>query len=103
MNDVTDMDIRIVYVMVFPDGTDVPLDDCKDLRREIEDAIQWLPYGRKCRIGNLVRPQFWLPKRNPRRRALGHVLAYWVSRGELPLEFVDPWYVTNKRYQRRRT
>ena len=63
--------------------------------------FEWLPPGVTCGIENLVTPKFWLPKRNRRRRDLGRCLAYWVAKGELPLEFVGDWRRTNKRYRRR--
>jgi hypothetical protein len=72
-----------------------------ELRRQIEDALQWLPYGVACKIDHLVTPEFWLPKSHALRRDLGRCLAYWVSNRELPLEFVGPARATNKRYRRR--
>jgi len=101
MNDVTETDVYIVYIMVLPNGTAVPKVEYDELRREVEDAIGWLPFGVPCSIENLVTPKFWLPKRNRRRRDLGRCLAYWVAKGALPLEFVGPAVRTNKRYRLR--
>jgi len=101
MNDPTDTKIRTVYIMVLPNGTCVRKDLYDELRRQVEDALRWLPPGVTCHIEHLVRPQYWLPIRKSTRRRLGRCLAYWVANGELPLEFVDPWRVTHKRYRRR--
>jgi hypothetical protein len=101
MNDLTDMSIRIAYVMVLPNGTCVRKDLYDELRRQVEDALNWLPPDVPCRIEHLVTPRFWLPLRKSLRRRLGRCLAYWVASGELPLEFVDLWRVTHKRYRRR--
>jgi len=101
MNDVTDQAIRLEYIIVLPNGTCIPKVLHDELRRQVEDALDWLPPDVTCRIEHLVTPRFWLPLRKSQRRRLGRCLAHWVSRRELALEFVGPWHVTHKRYRRR--
>ena len=101
MNNPTDSVDEVVYFVVLPNGTEVPKDVYDEFRREIEDALNWLPPGVPCRIDQLVTPRFWLPKGNALRRDLGRCLAHWVKNGELPLEFVGDRRSTNKRYRRR--
>ena len=53
-------EVCIVYIL--PNGTEVPRDLYRELRRQVEAAIQWLPPGVTCAIGDLVTPEFWLPR-----------------------------------------
>jgi len=88
-------------ILLLSNGIQIPRVEHDEFRREVQDALRWLPYGVSCRIEHLVRPRFWLPKQSRQRRLLGRCLAYWVTNGELPLEFVGPRRATNKRYRRR--
>jgi hypothetical protein len=89
-----------VYVML-PNGTCVPQVLCMELRRQVEDALRWLPPGVTCGIGELVTPSFWLPLGKRDRSKLGQCLAHWVVVGELPLKFAGPAKRPNKRYRLR--
>ena len=62
MNDLTD--IRSVRIRMLPNGTCISQDLYDEFRREVEDALTWLPFGVTCRIDQLVTPKFWLPKRH---------------------------------------
>ena len=101
MNSLTDQMAEVVYFVLLPNGTTIAKEICDEFRRELDDALNWLPPGVPCRIDQLVTPRFWLPKGNALRRDLGRCLAYWVGKGELPLEFVGARRSTNKRYRRR--
>ena len=92
-------EVCIVYIL--PNGTEVPRDLYRELRRQVEAAIQWLPPDVTCAIGDLVTPEFWLPLGKFMRSKLGRCLAYWVAQGELTLEFVGPPRRPNKRYRLR--
>ncbi len=92
----------IVCIQMLPNGTEVPKDLYRELRRQVEDAIRWLPPGVTCDIGDLVTPAFWLPLGKWTRSKLGRCLAHWVAVGELPLEFVGPARRPHKRYRLRR-
>ena len=93
--------VRVVLHDMLPDGTDVPQSLCREFRRQVEDAVQWLPPGVTCDIRDLVTPQFWLPLDKWLRSKLGRFLAHWVARGELPLEFASSMRRPNKRYRLR--
>jgi len=86
---------------LLPDGTDVPQNLCREFRRQVEEAVQWLPPGVTCDIRDLVMPQFWLPLDKWLRSKLGRFLAHWVAGGELPLEFAGSMRRPNKRYRLR--
>ena len=88
-------------IMLLPNAIQIPRVEHDEFRREVEDALRWLPPGVTCRIDHLVTPKFWLPKSHRQRRLLGRVLAYWVANGELPLEFVGNPRRGNKRYRRK--
>jgi len=94
-------EVRIVYIDMLPEGTDLPRTLVQEYRGEVEDAILWLPPGVICNAGGLARPKFWLPKPKFTRSKLGKFLAHWVARGELPLEFVGSPRRPNKRYRLR--
>ena len=97
----TNVEVRIVCNDILSDGTDERRERVREFRRQVEDAIRWLPPGVTCDIGDLVTPQFWLPLGKSLRRKLGRFLARWVADGELPLEFVGPVNRSNKRYRLR--
>ena len=101
MNSTNRIAPEVELIVLLPNGVELPKDEHDEFRREIEDAIPWLPPGVTCRIEHLVTPRFWLPKNNRKRRDLGRVLAYWVANGELPLEFVGDRRRGNKRYRRK--
>ena len=94
-------DVRIVYFEMLPDGTVVPRDLYRELRRQVEDAVRWLPPGVTCDIRDLVTPNFWLPLAKGMRSRLGRCLAHWVAKGELSLAFCGPARRPNKRYRLR--
>jgi hypothetical protein len=93
---------QIVRIQMLPNGTEVPLDLYRELRRQVEDAIRWLPLEVPCDIGDLVTPAFWLPLGKWTRSKLGRCLAHWVATGELSLEFVGSARRPHKRYRLRR-
>ena len=97
----SNVEVRIFYNEMLPDGTTERRERVLEFRRQLMAAIQWLPPGVTCDIGDLVTPQFWLPLGKFTRSKLGRFLAHWVANGELPLEFVGPPKRPNKRYRLR--
>ena len=97
----TNVEVRIVCNDILSDGTDERRERVREFRRQVEDAIRWLPPGVTCDIRDLVTPELWLPLGKFTRSKLGRFLADWVAKGELPLEFVGSPKRPNKRYRLR--
>lgn len=94
-------EVGIAFNDMLSDGTELPRTVVQEFRRQVEDAIRWLPPGVICDIRDLVTPKFWLPRGKLMRSKLGRFLAHWVAQGELPLEFVGSPRRPNKRYRLR--
>ena len=92
----------VIAMAVLPDGTEQPQAVVQEFFREVTDSVQWLHPDATCGVGSLVTPKFWLPKSRYERAQLGRFLAYWVTHGEVELEFASPPGRSPKRYRRRR-
>ncbi len=89
-----------ILMVPLPGGHWVQKVFLEELRRQVMETIPGLQFGMEYKIQHLVDAAYWSSLVPRDRRMAGRCLAYLVSSGQLPLEFVSCPRCTNKVYRR---
>ena len=95
----TEVDRSVMRMMMLPSGHAPSAEFFESVRRQVEEVIPAMQRGVSYTLEVLCGPEFWGPLTAAQRQLAGKCVAFMVTAGLLPLEFVGCKHANPKEYR----